>query len=219
MNKFVLETHDLLKNQDFDYAVCGGYAIELFLNKSIRSHKDIDISASWKDRNKIINFFLNLGWNIYELCGNSLVHKITDVDNQLMIKRNIFCSKHDCDLFSLEKTDEENIFYLEFFNKDFSELNFIEFLFNNIDKENFYYARNKEIYLPIENAILYNNDIPYLCPELILLYKSTDINRDGYEMDFDRTISKMDDKNISWLKNSLLFLYNEHKWIDKIKTL
>lgn len=213
MNDLIYNTQKLLDNQGFDYAFCGGYGIELFLDKSIREHKDIDISASWNDRDKIIDFFLNLGWNIYELCGNSLVHKITDINHQLKIKRNIFCSKNDCDLYRLEKTNEENIFYLEFFNKNLEELNFIEFLFNRIDNLNFYYSRNKDVFLPLEKAILYNDDIPYLAPELILLYKSTDINKFGYQLDFDSAMLKMSSHQKEWLNKTLLFLYNKHKWI------
>jgi hypothetical protein len=53
-NPLVAGADALLKKGGFGYAFCGGFALELFLNKSIRKHGDIDVSAFWSDRGKII---------------------------------------------------------------------------------------------------------------------------------------------------------------------
>lgn len=42
LNGLIKEANDLLRAGDFDYAFCGGYAIELFLDKEIRKHGDND---------------------------------------------------------------------------------------------------------------------------------------------------------------------------------
>ena len=81
MNHLIQKVNDLLKAGGFDYAVCGGFAIELFVNKEIRSHGDIDLSAFWNEREKIIMFMQSLGWSVYELCGGGKAHHITDVAN------------------------------------------------------------------------------------------------------------------------------------------
>ena len=55
-NPLVIEANELLKNGGFEYAFCGGFAIELFLNKTVRKHGDIDIAAFEGDRDKIIAY-------------------------------------------------------------------------------------------------------------------------------------------------------------------
>ena len=43
-HKLIIKANEQLKNGGFEYAICGGYAIELFLNRTIRKHGDIDVS-------------------------------------------------------------------------------------------------------------------------------------------------------------------------------
>jgi hypothetical protein len=49
-NPLITEANSLLQKGGFDYAFCGGFALELFLNKSIRKHGDVDVSVFWRDR-------------------------------------------------------------------------------------------------------------------------------------------------------------------------
>jgi hypothetical protein len=53
-----------------------------------------------------------------------------------------------------------------------------------------------------------------LAPELLLLYKSTDIEREGYLQDFELAFSKMNVEQKEWLNNSLKIMYPDgHKWM------
>lgn len=72
------ECNDLLKDWRITYAFCGGYALELFLNKKLRSHSDVDTFVFDKDKGSIIKFILNKGWNVYE-------HKFGWLDNKKTI--------------------------------------------------------------------------------------------------------------------------------------
>ncbi len=101
MNYLIKEAHELLKKGGLDYAICGGFAIELFLNRSLRQHGDIDVSAFWEDRDKIILYMQSLDWDVYEMCGGRIAHHITDVQHQIKAKRNIFCFKDGCSLVKL----------------------------------------------------------------------------------------------------------------------
>jgi hypothetical protein len=215
MNSLITEANHLLKKGLFDYSFCGGYAIELFLCKEIRRHGDIDISAYRSERDKIILFMQSLNWNVHEMCGNGITHHITDINYQIKAKRNIFCFKDNCELISLTPLDEPDMFHLDFDGRGQTKLNFIEFLFNDKTEEDFIYARNKHITLPLDKAVLYNDDIPYLAPELVLLYKSTDIEREGYQLDYDCVIEKMNNEQRDWLKNALSIMNPEgHLWIN-----
>jgi hypothetical protein len=216
MNKLVKDAIELLKGQNFEYAVCGGYAIDLFLGYDSRKHGDIDMLAYWNDRNSIILYMQSKGYNVYEMLGGGMAHHITDINNQKYKKRNIFCSAKNCEIVHLTPTDEKNIYKIEFFHIGQTELNFIEFLFNDKDEKCFLYARDKNIKRDMSKAILHNNEISYLAPELLLLYKSTDTEREGYQQDFDLTFAKMNDEQREWLINALKIIYPDgHKWVSE----
>lgn len=213
MNSLVNQANKTLSNQQFEYAFCGGYAIDLFLNYESRKHGDIDIFAYWKDRDKIILYMQSLGFEAYEMLGGGKAHHITDINVQMKIKRNIFCCKKDCELVKLSKTNENDIYNIDFFHIGQSKLNFIEFLFNDKTDTELLYARNHAVKRKLEDAILFNNEIPYLAPEICLLYKSTDTEREGYQQDYDLAIRKMNKEQIEWLSKTINFLYPEgHKW-------
>lgn len=215
MNSLVALTNDLLNNKGFEYAFCGGFAIDLFLGYESRLHGDIDILAYWKDRNKIIEYMWSLGFAVYEMLGDGKAHHITDINIQFIKKRNIFCIKEDCDFVRLTETTEKDIYLVEVIPTIQRKMNFIEFLFNDRTDEHFLYARNHDIKRDLNKSILYVENIPYLAPEICLLYKSTDTERKGYQQDYDLAISKMDDEQKKWLSESLVVLYpNGHKWIE-----
>lgn len=153
------------------------------------------------------------------MCGGGVAHFITDIDNQLKLKRNIFCFKDSCELIKLEPTNEKDMYFIDFDSKGQTKLDFIEFLFNDKDENNFLYARNKNIKLQLTNAILHNKNIPYLAPEMVLLYKSTDIEREGYQLDYNLAIEKMSNTQKIWLKNALTMLNpTGHKWVDGLSS-
>jgi len=45
-----------LKNGGFTYAICGGFALELFTNIEMRAHIDLVVCVSEKDRGIIFTF-------------------------------------------------------------------------------------------------------------------------------------------------------------------
>ena len=213
MNYLIPKAAELLKDGGFDYAVCGGFAIELFLDKELRGHGDIDLSAFWDDRDKIIMYMQSLGWNVYEFCGGGKAHYITDVTKQIKNKRNIFCMTNDCNIVFLTSADEPDMFIVDFDHRGQSSLTFIEFLFNDVKNGCFLYARNHDISLSLAQAILIRDGIKYLAPEMVLLYKSTDTEREGYQLDYDAAITAMPDERKRWLYNALTMMNTSgHKW-------
>lgn len=215
-HELIIKANELLKNGDFEYAFCGGFAIELFLNRTIRKHGDIDVSAYWYDRDKIIPYMQSLGWNVYEMCGGGIAHHITDVKFQIKAKRNIFCFKDGCSLVKLSPHGEIDMYYLDFDHSGQTKLDFIEFLFNNRNADSFLYARNENISQPIKKAILTRDRIPYLAPELVLLYKSTDPDREDYQLDYDSVKVEMSVEQRDWLDFALKAMNpSGHKWLEK----
>lgn len=214
MNTLIIEANDLLKNGGFEYAFCGGQAVDLFLGYESRTHGDIDVCAFWKERDRIILYMQSQGFQVYEMLGGGRAHRITDVSKQIYEKRNIFCFKEGCPLVKLYPLDEDDCCWMEFFHAGQTELNFIEFLFNDRSDTYFEYARDREVKQELGKALLSRDGVPYMSPELCLLYKSTDTEREGYQQDFELAYKAMNEEQRDWLRNALIKLYPEgHRWI------
>ncbi len=214
MNNLLIQANELLQNHGFEYAFCGGWAIDLFLGRETRKHGDIDILAYWPERDTIIQYMQSLGLQVYEMLGGGKVHHITDISNQIRLKRNIFCCTQDCELVCLNAADEADMYFLDFRHTGLTKLNFMEFLFNDRDDKDLLYARNHTIRQAVSDAVLYNGSLPYLSPEMCLLYKSTDTEREGYQSDYDNAVAAMSSRQRSWLNDALTVMYPEgHKWI------
>lgn len=95
----------------------------------------------------------SLGWTAYEACGGGVVHLITDIADQKLAKRNIFCVKDGCPFFFVKPLGD-GMFACDIIHVEQKELDYIEFLFNSRDENNFLYARNAEITRPLDKAIL-----------------------------------------------------------------
>ncbi len=218
MGDLLKEAVHLLKRQSWEWAVCGGLGIDLFLGYESRRHGDIDILVYWKDRDDIIRSLQAEGYRVYEMLGGGRAHLITDIKEQRREKRNIFGMLEDCGIVHLTPTGEKDIYGIDFSHEELKKLNFIEFLFNDHDGDWFYYARNKEVKREMSKAILYSETqgirIPYLAPELLCLYKSTDTEREGYGQDFELAYAQMDQEQRDWLQKALSFMNpTGHKWL------
>lgn len=214
MNKLVTESNAFLKQGGFDYAYCGGQAIDLFLGYESRIHGDIDICAYWNERDAIITYMQSQGFEVYEMLGGGRAHKITDISDQAYLKRNIFCFRDNCPLVKLYPLDENDCCWIEFFHVGQTEFNFIEFLFNDKSAANFEYARDREIKRELDKALLFADGVPYLSPEICLLYKSTDTDREGYQQDFELAYEAMSAEQREWLNTALKKAFPDgHKWI------
>ena len=51
MFELIAECNNYIKDCKISYAFCGGWALELFMNKRTRSHGDIDTIVFDEDRN------------------------------------------------------------------------------------------------------------------------------------------------------------------------
>ncbi len=213
MNRLTEEVNALLQGQEFSYAVCGGFALDLFLGYETRKHGDVDILAFWEDREKIISYMQSMGFQVYEMLGGGKVHCITDIRMQEKLRKNIFCCTEDCELVRLYDTEEQDVYWLDFQHTGLIKLDYIEFLFNEKTEDEFVYVRDNRIRREMVKTILEKDGVPYLAPELCLLYKSTDIEREGYQQDFDLTVERLNKEQRVWFDKAMEMLYPEgHRW-------
>jgi len=87
MIRLINETSELLKNANFDWSICGGFAIDMFCGEQTRIHYDLDICVFWEKRDDVIKYMKDLDWTVYEACGGGMVHLITNLSQQMYIKK------------------------------------------------------------------------------------------------------------------------------------
>lgn len=217
MCKLVKKTRAILQPANFDWCICGGFAIDLFHGAETRKHIDVDVCAFWENRNDIIMFMKNKGWTVYEPCGNDKIHLISDINDQKILKNNIFCVKTGNTSFHVTDLGDD-MFNCTIDRVEPNDLDFLEFLFNRRDNDNFIYGRNPDIKRGLSKAIFRSGNIPYLSPEITLLYKSTNTDNADYQHDFDITFNKMDAESKMWLIDSLKVCFPQgHKWLQWVK--
>lgn len=202
----IRQAHELLKNQPFDYAICGGCAIDLFLGEVTRPHGDLDILVYWPQRDTVIRCMNALGYAVYEMLGNGKAHHITDIADQRRWKRNIICVRGDCGLVSLAPTDEPDVVGIAF-RHGTPSLQLLEFLFNDRTDTEFLYARDHRVRRNLTDALLFRDGIPYLAPELCLLYKSTDTERESNQHDLRTAFPRLHPSQQAWLRHALRTVY------------
>jgi hypothetical protein len=229
MKEFVLHLNDFFKRADFDWCVCGGFAIDLFAGHSTRPHEDLDIAVFWQDKKRVISFMMDAKWRVFEAMGGGVICEILDTAAFSRDKRNLFCFTSDncsCHLASVG-TD---MYQFRLDSREQSTLDYIEFLFNDQDDENLIYSQNHSILRSLRQAVQMRNEIPFLAPEIVLLYKSIYINylekEDEYSLrlvsnavnDFNLLLPLLDRERKDWLNKVLRTVYpNGHAWIRRLE--
>lgn len=215
-DRLLTQATDFLRPAPFTWAVCGGYALDLFHGRSLRSHGDIDICTLESDRAAILPFMLQNGWCVYEFRGQGKVRPL-DAASTSEAGRNLMCFTPDCKLVRFYPCEDEGMLYHEFLHDDAAPFNYIEFLFNQASATHFVFDAEKCVESELSKAILKRDDIPYLAPELVLLHKASNPNMEKHLFDFQQTYPLMNAEQKSWFSQSLTNLYpNGHPWQDKL---
>jgi len=226
MNKAIYEGHDLIKKSGLPYAVCGGFAIDMFLNKATRKHTDFDITIFDENRKDILNFMFDQGWKIYEHvwdnAGIDHLVAINSADEERAMK--VFCVwavKPGCTLVTIEPKDvKNNIYSWKMASGDVSTCDFIEICFDHRENDNFICNKEKNITRPLEKAILHNDGIPYLAPEVVLYHKSHPVYMAWPKtiFDFYHASYVLNDESRDWLIQALKITYPDgHEWVERLE--
>jgi len=226
MDSVIIESCDLIKKSGLQYVVCGGFAIDLFLNRKIRRHTDFDITIFEEDRKDILNFMLAEGWEIYDHIwdneGTDYLIPIKSADcERALAAEMVWSVKPGCTLLSVEpKEDEDGFFVYKMTSKEIKNADFIEICFDAKENNDFICNKKLNITRPLDKAILYNNDIPYLAPEVILYHKSDPVYMTWLKtiFDFYHTAHLLDDESREWLIESLRETFPDgHEWVERLQ--
>jgi hypothetical protein len=99
-------------------------------------------------------------------------------------------------------------------NADFTP-DFVEILLNEGDETHFRFRRDPSIRLPRAKAFISTGaGVTLLAPEIVLLYKSNNLEHAGNVADFAHALPHLNARQRDWLAAALMQLYGEHPWLD-----
>ncbi|MCA1623652.1 MAG: hypothetical protein LC768_16195 [Acidobacteria bacterium] len=192
MNTFaeVQKVRSLFCDLHCQWFVCGGWAIDLFLNRVTRRHKDIDIAIARNDQFKVRDYLWQRGWKLEKAIDGKLIPWIGNEPLVLPV-HTIWC------------------------RKDKYDPNFVEVLLNEIEEDQFRFRRDRSITLARERMFFTTScGLLVLAPEIVLLYKSN--SPEEYDADFQNTAKSLAEESRVWLKVSLNRLFAQHPWVGRL---
>lgn len=177
------EVSNIFAKAPFRWWIAGCHALELHLVRSWRDHSDIDISFCRIDQAAVWQFLV--GWHISIASRGVLTPWFGEPLLIELHQNNLWCKKELADPWSFDLT--------------VSAGNDSEWIFR----------RDQSLRMPWGQAVLRSAEgIPYLAPELQLLYKSKD-SRDKDNLDAVEVIPRLNLDRQNFLRRALP---KEHPW-------
>jgi len=178
---------------DIQWAVCGGWAIDLYLNQQTRDHKDLDLTIKRIDQLQMQDFLLSNGWTLKKVESGKL-YDWEQGDYLKLPVHNVWCS-----------------------HPDFSA-HYVEVLFSEVDEMHYKFRCNQNIQLPIARAFISSpSNIPILAPEIILLFKAkTSDDNPDYQHDFEVTLPVLATAQREWLSQAIRNVSGNHNWLNSL---
>jgi hypothetical protein len=172
--------------------ICGGWAIDLFLNRPTRAHKDVDVALARNDQLAAQRYFMQRGWSLEVAEDGQLL--LWGAGEWLALPAHVIWCRHAS-----------------------HDPNFCELLFNEIDEREFRFRRDQGITLPRERLGLTSAcGLPILAPEIVLLYKSKNSDHGGNNADFRQALPLLEDERRAWLRAALERMQPEHPWLNEL---
>ena len=175
--------------------IAGGWAIDLFLGEQTRHHDDIDVLILRRDQRGVRTIFR--GWDMQAANSGELPaewpFREWELDELLSLSdHDVWCRP----------------------NKDAPWA--IQLMIADSINDQLLFRRDPRMRRPLATVGHQTNDgIPYLAPEIQLLYKAKGL-RPKDEADFARTLPSLDEKSRQWLAQSLALVHPGHPWLAKL---
>jgi hypothetical protein len=166
--------------------IAGGWALDLFLGQVSRPHADIDVGIFRADAPRVCTSLSE--WKFFE-ARDGAITRLDARSAPHAAVNSLWCRRGDETEWSLELLLDEG----------------------NADRWTF--RRDSKIGRALEAAIRRTGGgIPYLAPEIQLLYKSK-LVRPKDQMDFDRVIPRLGRDARAWLRDSIAEMDPRHAWL------
>lgn len=179
------EAFCIFSEAPFRWWISGGNALDLHIGKSWRTHDDIDVGFVRSEAEIVYGWMK--AWDLWIASGGALVRwrgEQLHVDEE---QNNVWARKNDEQHWSIDLTVGDG------------------------DSRRWAYRRDSRLSRPWEEAVLHTDEgVPYLAPDLQLLFKSKD-NRPKDDVDAAEVIPLLDERQRRFLNEALPF---GHPWRD-----
>ncbi len=170
------------------WGICGGWAIDLFLNRPTRVHKDVDVAVLRQDQAVLQEGLTRQGWTMEQAHAGRL--SPWRGEWLALPVHTLWCRNTG------------------------HEPDFVEILFNESAGDQLLVRRDTSIRLELERAFVRSvSGIPILAPEVVLLYKAKDFNDEANRQDFTHTWPALNSRQRDWLRYGLEQLHPGHPWL------
>ena len=174
------------------WGVCGGWAVDLFVNQASRRHADVDIAVLRADQPVVLSHLLARGWSI----STAHAGQVSPWKGDELMEFPMHCL---------------------WCRQEHAVPAFIEVLLNESAGEDFVFRRCFEIRLPLSRTFLESKSgIPILAPEIVLLYKSKGELTATKAHDFEHAVGSLASMQRRWLKDALLLTNPSHPWVARL---
>jgi hypothetical protein len=186
----VRKVGELLRDLRRGWYVCGGWALDLFLGRVTRAHKDVDIAVARRDQSEAQGNLLRRGWTLEKAAGGSL--SPWEAGEELTLPLHVVWCRNEA---------HDPVFF--------------ELLLNEIDDRVFRFRRDPAVTLPRARMSFESPcGLPALAPEVVLLYKSNSVEE--YGEDFRHTAPALPAQARAWLRGALDRVSPGHPWAREL---
>ena len=166
--------------------VAGGWAIDLHLGHQSRAHQDIDIAVLRRDQDVLRRHLPD--WRFTKVVSS------------------VRFAWHDREYLELPTHE----IYAE------NGVERLEFLFNEAEDDRWLFRRNAAVSMSLGRMTRHSRTgIPYLCPEVVLLYKAKSLRADD-RADFRNVLPRLEPDAKAWLAQALECCHPQHEWLGDI---
>lgn len=188
MTPEILRTMSVMSGYGGAWGVAGGWAIDLFLDRQTRPHDDLDVAVLRHDQE-----------NLRRHLGAARVEKV---------------GAHGLSEWTLSERLEPPIHEIHVQYPDSFHL---EFLLNECNRKTneWLFRRDVRVRRSMSAAFGSNHGIPYLSPEIVLLYKSKAPEAKD-DADLAAILEHLSSDQREWLHHALTMTTPGHHWTDVI---
>ena len=169
--------------------IAGGWALDLFVGHQTRPHADLDVGILRRDVPIVLRHLAS--WECYEATQGNLVRMAAGAIPRVEVN-SLWCRPAGSVAWTLE------------------------ILLDHSDNDRWLFRRQPQISRPLTTLTRRGaSGIPYLAPEIQLLYKSKS-PRPRDQTDFDCVAPLLDSDGRTWLRDSLRSCDPQHEWLRNL---
>lgn len=176
----------------FPWYISGGWALDLLIGRVTRVHRDVDVVVPFACQSAVQEHLLEHGWTLMTPLEGRLEPWPRHMQIQL--------PRHQVHAHRGEM--------------------FIDVLLTEIDRGVWRYRRSPAILRSVERMGLVSaGGIPYLAPELVLLFKSRNtgsVPRPQDQVDFELVVPLLEPERRAWLRWAITATQPDHPWLETL---